>query len=66
MKRIAYLTEDATIYKDSVQLHYRKGGFTSFGSGPPIAICPPIEKLKKGTKLRLTLVGQKVTKVELA
>ena len=66
MKRIAYLTEDARIYRNSIQLHYRRRGFGSLGSGPPIAICPPVEKLKKGTKVRLTLVAGKITKVELA
>lgn len=66
VRRIAYLTDDARIFNDSVQLSYRRRGFSSLGSGPPMAICPPVEKFKKGTKLRLTLVGQKITKVELA
>ena len=52
--RIATLTEDATLYKDSVQLHYKRRGFSSLGSGPPRSCCPPIEKLKRGTKIRIT------------
>ena len=77
VRRIAYLTEDAKIFGDSVQLHYTRGGFSSLGAGPPASVCPPAEMLKKGTKVRLTVVGQprlagkdiafgKITKVELA
>lgn len=69
MKRIAYLTEDATIYRDSAQLHYKRRGLSAGFSGPPLEVCPPIEQLKKGTKLRITFDypwGGKVLKVELA
>lgn len=66
MKRIAYLTADATSYKDSLQLHYKRRGFSSLFCGPPKNICPPVDQLKKGIKIRLTLINGKVEKVELA
>lgn len=53
IKRIATLTKDAEIYENSVQLHYKRRGFSSLFLGPRKEICPPIEKLKKDTKIRL-------------
>ena len=67
-KRVAYLTEDATRYKDSIQLHYRRRGLSGGFSGPPMTICPPVEKLKKGTKIHLFFNypwGGEILKVEL-
>ena len=68
-KRVAYLTEDATHYRDSIQLHYRRRGMSGGFSGPPAKVCPPVEKLKKGTKVYLYFDypwGGDVIKVKLA
>jgi len=65
MKRVATLTADATLYEDSVQLNYKRRGFGSLACGPPKTICPPIERLKKGVKILLTLEKRSVVKVEL-
>jgi len=68
-KRVAYLTEDAEAYKESIQLHYRRRGLSGGFSGPPAPVCPPLDKLTKGTKVILTFDypwGGKVLKVELA
>lgn len=66
LKRIAVLTKDATLYEDSIQLNYKRRGFSALFSGPPKTVCPPIEKLKKGTKIRLTFQNERVMSVELA
>lgn len=68
-KRVAYLTEDATLYKDSVQLHYNRRAQHGAFSGPPASVCPPVELLKKGTKIYLFFDypwGGKVLRVRLA
>lgn len=68
-KRVAYLTEDATPYKESVQLNYKRRGVRGAFSGPPSLVCPPIETLKAGTKVILTFDypwGGRVLKVGLA
>ncbi len=62
---IVKLTADAISYKDRLQLHYKRWGFYSLFCGPPKKICPPVDQLKKGTKIRLTLHNGKVLKVEL-
>lgn len=66
-KRIATLTQDATLYENSIQLHYKRRGYSSLFSGPPASICPPVELLKKGTKIRLTFDDRYVQllKIEL-
>ena len=63
--RIAYLTADATSYKDSLQLRYKRWGFSSLFCGPPKSVCPPVDQLKKGTKIRLTFRDGLIKKVEL-
>ena len=67
--RVAFLTEDAEVYKDSIQLHYKRRGLSSGFSGPSAEVCPPLEQLKKGTKVILTLSRPRcgnVLKVKLA
>ncbi len=63
--KIATLTKDATVYEDSIQLHYKRRGFTSLFTGPPSSICPPVKNLKKGTKIRIFYDRNRVLKVEL-
>jgi len=63
--RIAYLRADATSYQDSLQLHYKRRGFSSLFCGPPKRVCPPVDQLKKGTKIRITFQDGLVKKVEL-
>lgn len=68
-RKVAYLTEDATLYRDSIQLHYKRRGISGNFSGPPAKVCPPVEKLKKDTKVHLFFDypwGGRVLKVELA
>ena len=62
----AILVEDASIYEDSVQLNYiREDGLRLF-CGPPKAVCPSVELLKKGTGIRILYgINEKVIKVEL-
>ena len=64
-KRIAYLTEDTTLSRDSIRLHYRRRGVIAGFSGPPATVCPPVEKLKKGTRVQLKFNCGEVLKVEL-
>jgi len=67
--RIAYLTEDAVLYGDSVQLKYKRRGHSSLGSGPSTSKCPPVESLKKGTRIKITYTDKylnQLLKVEIA
>ena len=53
-RRTAWLTEDASVYRDSAQLRYRKRGDRQpVFSGPPLSVCPPLDQLKKGAKVRI-------------
>lgn len=68
-KTVACLTEDATRFEDSIQLHYNREGLSGGFLGPPADICPPIEKLRKGTEINLFFdqpEGGTVLRVELA
>jgi len=62
----AVLTEDASVYEDSVQLNYIREDGRELFVGPPKAICPSVELLKKGTRIRIFYgANEKVIKVEL-
>lgn len=67
-KVIACLTEDATRFGDSIQLHYNREGLSGGFLGPLADICPPIEKLRKGTEINIFFdqpEGGTVLRVEL-
>ena len=67
-KRVAYLLEDATPYNDGVELRYRRLGHSSCYTWLPASACPPLEKLREGTKIYLFFTlhwGGQVLKVEL-
>ena len=65
-KRIAYLSADAAMLHDFAQLAYRCRRLSGIAC-VPLAICPPIDQLKAGTKIIQSLQETSfITKIELA
>ena len=69
LTRVIMLSEDAVLHtdddgsKDFLSLHY-----SGLQLGPFVEICPPVDQLKKGVMLKLSLdhLNREVIKVELA
>jgi len=47
-EKVFQITDDATVYKGWVQLHYKH-----YGSALPIDKCPPFEELKRGRWIKV-------------